>query len=401
MNEIEIFDICIIGGSIAGNYLGYLLQNSGLRIAIIEEHETIGKPLQCAGIVSMKLKSLIPIPEKIILNRVNKAKLVSPSGNYIILEGNEVPLVIDRIALDKYFYEKIKNSPLITYYLGEKFKHFKYIKKNHEKKILIQTSKRLIEAKMLVGCDGPRSMVSKILKVFYDVLPAVQIRIKGNFKEDEAAMYFNHAWNELFGWIVPEGKSIFRIGLASLKNVNRKFRRFLNMIKLDYDEKIDQQGGLIPFCRMDKIAFENVLLLGDAACQVKATTGGGIVMLVTAAKQAARCIAHCFKKQDFSKKTIKKFYEKPLKRLIGKDLRIHWIIREILRAFNSKDYDNFFEILKNNKIEKIISIYGDMDFPKSLFLKLMVNVSVLKFIFRFLLTHPQIILKIFKNMPFL
>ena len=77
MNEIEIFDICIIGGSIAGNYLGYLLQNSGLRIAIIEEHETIGKPLQCAGIVSMKLKSLIPIPEKIILNRVKRAKVAT------------------------------------------------------------------------------------------------------------------------------------------------------------------------------------------------------------------------------------------------------------------------------------------------------------------------------------
>ena len=80
MNEIEIFDICIIGGSIAGNYLGYLLQDSGLRIAIIEEHETIGEPLQCAGIVSMKLKSLIPIPEKIILNRVKKAKYFSASS---------------------------------------------------------------------------------------------------------------------------------------------------------------------------------------------------------------------------------------------------------------------------------------------------------------------------------
>jgi len=52
--NIEKFDICIVGASIAGNYLCYLLSTTNLKIAIIEEHKEIGLPLQCAGIISQK-----------------------------------------------------------------------------------------------------------------------------------------------------------------------------------------------------------------------------------------------------------------------------------------------------------------------------------------------------------
>ena len=57
--EISTFDVCIIGGSIAGNYLCYLLSNTKLKVAVIEEHMEVGLPLQCAGIVSQKLSRLI------------------------------------------------------------------------------------------------------------------------------------------------------------------------------------------------------------------------------------------------------------------------------------------------------------------------------------------------------
>ncbi|TFG00409.1 MAG: hypothetical protein EU542_08085, partial [Promethearchaeota archaeon] len=57
--QLEYYDICIIGASIAGNYLTFLLSDSKLRIAIIEEHKLIGHPFQCAGIVSKKLAHLI------------------------------------------------------------------------------------------------------------------------------------------------------------------------------------------------------------------------------------------------------------------------------------------------------------------------------------------------------
>ena len=392
----EHYDVCIVGASIAGNYLAYLLSKSNLRIVVLEDHKEIGLPFQCAGIISQKLSKLIELPKEIVLNRVNTAKLVNPSGNFIKLSGRERPYVIDRIKLDILFYNKIKNHPNVTYYLGERYKSFEYRIDDGKKYVMIETSKRKVIAKMLIGCDGPLTSVGKHLKVKNKVLYAAQIRIKGNFHENEAVMYFHPLWKQLFGWIVPEGNTVYRIGIASSKNVKRCFHIYLKKLDIDINNKIDQQGGIIPYGTMNKSAFENILLLGDAAGQVKATTGGGIIMLLTAAKYASNCVNLCFKNGNFSKRFIKKIYENPCLRAIGRELKLHFTIRLILENLSVKDFETFFKLIKENKIEHLISLYGDMDFPKALIIKLLRNRTVLSFMFKFFIKNPVIIFKIIK-----
>ncbi|MHA1233767.1 MAG: geranylgeranyl reductase family protein [Promethearchaeota archaeon] len=394
--SFEQYDVCIVGASISGNYLAYLLSKLNLRIVVLEDHKEIGLPFQCAGIISQKLSKLIDLPSEIVLNRVNTAKLVSPSGNFIKLSGNEHPYVINRIKLDTLFYNKVKNNSNVTYYLGERYKSFEYRIDDGKKYVIIETSKRNVIAKMLIGCDGPLSLVGKQLNVKNNVIFASQIRIKAKFSNHEAAMYFNHQWKQLFGWIVPEGNHIYRIGIASANNVNKSFKRFLNELSVDMKDKIDQQGGIIPYGVMNKLAFDNVLLLGDAAGQVKATTGGGIVMLLTAAKYASNCIHRCFEEENFSKRIIQKYYEKPCSQTIGRELKLHFIIRLILENFNENNFEIFFKIIKENKIEHLITFYGDMDFPKTLVFKLLRNRTVLGFMFKFFIKSPVLIFKILK-----
>jgi len=394
--NLATFDVCIIGASIAGNYLCYLLSNTNLKILVIEEHEEVGLPLQCAGIVSQKLSKLIDIPNEIILNRVNKAKIVGPSGTFIKLSGNEKPYIIDRIGLDRLIFKLVEQKENISYLFGEKFKSFSYIKENYQKFVLIETSKRKLKAKMLIGCDGPLSAVAKNLGVENENLYAIQIRIKDHFDENEAVMFFDKRWKELFGWIVPEGNDIYRIGMACSKNIAENFRVLLTNLKIDIKHKIDQQGGLVPFGLMNKLAFKNVLLLGDSACQVKATTGGGIIILLTAAKFAAYCIKQCFMYNKFSRKLIKKYYQYPCRITIGKELKIHYLIRAFLEKFSENDFEKVFQIIKTSEIENIISLYGDMDFPRALIFKIVKNPLFFPFLIKFLLKNPLVLTKIFR-----
>jgi len=390
--EVEDVDICIIGANIAGNYLSFLLRNSGLKIVVIEEHQEIGLPLQCAGIVSSKLSHLIDLPNHIVRNRVHVAKIVSPSGKMIKLRGQEHPYIIDRVALDRLFFEKNEDHESIIYYLGEKFNYFKYIVENNQKRVLIYTNKRILKSSVLVGCDGPLSSVGKGVGVKNNNLFATQIRIHAShFNQDEAAMYFDPKWKELFGWIVPEGDGVCRIGIASAINIGANLKTFLKRLNLDPDLKIDQQGGLIPYGMMNRVAFDNIILVGDAGCQVKATTGGGIIMLLTAAKYAAYSIIQSFKKNNFSKRHFRTFYQSSCLATIGKQLKIHYFIRMVFAHFSSKDYDIFFQILKSSNIEHIISFYGDMDFPKRLLFKMLRNSLVLKFLFKVLTKNPSLI----------
>ena len=392
--NFEKFDVIIIGASISGNYLASLLSKTNLTIAVIEEHKDIGLPFQCAGIVSQKLNQLIDLPKNIILNRVDTAKIVAPSGKFVKLRGNEKPYIIDRIALDRFFYEKAKENINITYFLGEKFKSLEYVKNEKQKWVLINTSKRKLAAKMLIGSDGPLSLVAKSFGIKNELIYAIQIRIKSKFKQNEASMFFNPKWKELFGWIVPEGSSnICRIGLASVKNIKENFEIFLKRLDINFSEKIDQQGGIIPYGIMNKSAFDNVLLLGDSAGQVKATTGGGIIMLLISGKFAAHCVRRCFRINKYSKKIIRKYYEKPCLTVVGKELNLHHYIRKIFEKCTNTDFETLFQIIKTNKIEKLIFLYGDMDFPRSLFIKLSRNYLVIKFLLNFVRKNPSFIIE--------
>jgi digeranylgeranylglycerophospholipid reductase len=390
----EEFDVCIIGASIAGNYLSYLLSNVALKIAIIEEHEDIGLPLQCAGIISQKISKLINLPDKVIKNRVQIAKLVSPTGISIELSGNETPFIIDRVLLDKHFFTLAKTNDNLRFYLGERVKSLSINKKALNHSITITTSRRILKAKLLVGCDGPISFVGNFLNIRNKLLYATQIRIKANFSENKAVLIFNPRWKELFGWIVPEGNRIFRIGIACLSQIRENFMILLENLNINYHDKIDQQGGLIPYGMMNNCAFDNIILLGDAAGQVKATTGGGIVMLITAAKIASKCIKKAFTAKDFSKKFLKNHYELPCKKSIGRELRIHFIIRKILELFDKNDFDSFFTLVKEYHIEKIISIYGDMDFPRKLVIQMLKNPIIIKFLLKFIIRKPILLAKL-------
>ena len=393
-SDSDFFDVVIIGASIAGNYLAYLLSRFHMRVLIIEEHSEIGLPLQCAGIISKKLTHLIELPSNLIYNRVKIARLVSPSGSSIKLSGNEEPYIIDRIGLDRLFYERVKNNKNIKYLLGEKFKSFDYIVHEEKQIIELKTSSKSFKTQILIGCDGPLSTVAKKLNNTNDLLYAFQVRIKADFNENEASMYFHQHWKELFGWIVPEGNHVYRIGIASKKNPSKAFRRFTKLIGINQNDAIERLGGLIPYGMMKKCAFDNVLLLGDAACQVKATTGGGIVMLLTAAKFAAICVKKCLEIGNSSRKFIQRNYENPLRATIGKQLKIHYIIRKLLENLTVQEFETLFRIIKSNKIEKLISLYGDMDFPKDLAYGMLKNWLFQKFIIKLGLKHPTLIVKI-------
>lgn len=387
-DSVEEFDICIVGASIAGNYLSHLLSKTDLKVVIIEEHEDIGLPLQCAGIISQKISKLISLPNKIIKNRVQIAKLVSPTGNSIELSGNETPFIIDRVLLDRHFYALAKTNDNLRFYLGERVKSLSINKETPNQSITITTSRRILKAKLLVGCDGPISFVGNFLNIRNKLLYATQIRIKAQFSENKAVLIFNPRWKELFGWIVPEGDKIFRIGIACSSQIRENFMFLLESLNINYQDRIDQQGGLIPYGMMNNCAFDNIILLGDAAGQVKATTGGGIVMLITAAKIASKCIQKAFNAKDFSKKFLKNHYELPCKKSIGRELKIHFLIRKILELFDKNDFDSFFKIVKEYQIEKIISVYGDMDFPRELVNKMLKNPIIIKFLLKFIIRKP-------------
>lgn len=351
--------VSIIGAGPAGNYLAYLLAKEGLNVDVYEEHKKIGSPIQCTGIVTDSISKIIKLDEKCIINKIKKYKIYSPSGKSIEFKLKNPDIILSREKFDKSLAELAKKHGA-KYFLNHKFVDYKH------KVITLKNNEKYLNKReeILVGADGPFSSVAKLINVKNKFITGIQGRFKTELEKDTAEIYLGYGE---FAWIVPESKSIARIGLCSRENSKEIFEKFIKSLnrKLKF---IEYQSGLIPIYNPGlKSQEDNIFLLGDAASQVKATTYGGIIPGLIAAQKLKDSIAK------------NKNYDKLWKETIGKELNYSLRIRNILNKFTHKEYNELFEILSKKRAKNIIENL-DRDHPSKLILKLaIIQPRLLKF----------------------
>ncbi len=390
-------DVCIIGGNLAGSYLAYLLASEGVKVLIVEQNKHPGLPMQCAGIVSQRFTNIVEIDPSIIINRVDTAWLISENGKRVSVSIQDHPYIIDRVKLDQSFFQKALQSGA-QFLLQEKFIDLdKTLDAVH-----IHTNKRKITAKILVGCDGPLSKVAKLHNIHHKWIPAKQIRVPYDHPYNSVEMYFKSCWKNLFGWVIPEGNGICRIGLGCHHNLKQTFDAFLDEIGVNREDIIEYLGGQIVLSYPRQIAFNRVILLGDAAGMVKATTGGGINTLLKASSHAKNAILRSLKTNDFSSKVFITHYQKS--RGIRKSKRniiLHYLVRILLLFFTQVDYEESFNILNQPITRELLLRHGDMDFPAKLILKMALRtdlwVYIIKYILRIIKKIPDFLRELVKN----
>lgn len=121
-------------------------------------------------------------------------------------------------------------------------------------------------------------------------------------------------------------------------------------------------ASIIPISRRRRTVIGNVMLVGDAAGQTKATTGGGIIFGMSCANVAVESIS-----RNIERGTPLTYYESAWRRRYGLDLKMH----DLLHTFYSDFGGSFSRIIGMGSrlgIDRFFSTYGDMDSP-SLMLK--------------------------------
>ncbi len=347
--------INIIGAGPAGLYTAFLLAKQGKEVNVFEEHSIVGKPVQCTGITTSHLKNFIEIKKGFLVNRVNTARVYS-SKNFIDFKLKEENIIIDRTKFDQYLAEKAENAGA-NIFLKHKFIGYK------KDEIVIKENNKIkkIKTKILIGADGPLSKVSKIInKNKINFWTGLQATVKINTPKNIFETHLGSIAPEFFAWLVPENNKTARVGLATKKNINICFNKFLKLKNIKQKDIIERQAGIIPLYNPKlKIKENNIFLVGDAATQVKATTGGGLIPSLSSAKILANSI---IKNKD---------YEKEFKKNIGRELFISLKIRNILNKFTDKDYNRLIELCKNKKIKIIIENH-DREYPSKFMVKLLI-----------------------------
>jgi len=351
-----IYDIIIVGAGPVGCKVGELTARRGSKVLILEEHPEIGKPVQCAGLVSHRIFELSKASRKVVVNKVRKARFCC-SNNYIELKSKKNVYVIDRGKFDKEMAKKAKSAD-VKIKTSTRFLSYK-----REKLLKVKTNKGIFQTKLLVGADGPNSTVAKTarIKLPDNKLVGVQTTIKSHYDSNTVELWFDSDISpEFFGWVIPENKNWARVGLATNKNVvkcldNFFLKRFNRKIKC---KKI--LAGTIRYGLIDNSVSNRILLVGDATSQVKPLSGGGLIYGLIGAKIAAKACIKSLKEENYRKEFLKENYDDLWKEKLAWPIRKGLIMSKIIHSFNDDQLGLLFSLIKNGKLTKLLE-FTDMD----------------------------------------
>ena len=365
-----MLDALVIGAGPSGSRTAWNLAKAGYSTALIEEHERVGEPCQCAGLITPRTFDYLGY-KRPILQEMNGARLWGPNDSFLDFQAPETKaLVIDRPDLDRSIANKAVEAGVD---LREGHRYLTHSKSENGISATIQSKNGKIELKtrLLIGSDGPASRVARDagLSSKREVLAAFGADVEGYQGKDNHVDLFvgSELAPRFFGWGIPTGPNEGRIGMATVlpdrpKNFFRDYFHKGAPSKLLGGAKIvNRVSGLIPFGTRDPSYADNVLLTGDAAGMAKPTSGGGIYSGLISADAAFEIADKAFQKEKLDSKTLSP-YQSLLKQRIGGELTKGHHLRRAFLSLTDDQLSEIISILGEPKVKEAIEKTGDLDY---------------------------------------
>ncbi len=283
----------IVGAGPAGATTARYTAMRGLSVLVLERRKKVGVPVQCGEYVAHNvevraifpkvrgLEDLMGAPYSVKQIDTSVTRIVSPKGRTYDLAFKG--FTVDRTAMDQAIVAQaieegatIKTDVTVNGVRGAK----------------VETTKGVFEAKLIVGADGPMSVVAKAAGLERPVAaPAMSASIAGDFS-DITEMHFGNVAPGGYAWIIPKGKSA-NVGVGV-------WPRYKGNLKILYDTFLRKlgltqtraTGGYVPLeGPLHRTVKSNVILVGDAAGHVMPPNGGGINVAMICGRIAGETIA--------------------------------------------------------------------------------------------------------------
>lgn len=348
-------DVVVAGGSLSGFISAREISKEGHSVTVIEEHDKIGEPEKCDGLVSIDaLSSLGIIPnKKTIQNKIIGARFFSPSGKLLDIDSSNLDIVVlNRKKFDIELCDNAMNDDTVV----EKSTRF-INSRLHDDEIIINTSQNQYRCKYFVDAMGISSLMKKQK---FGVLQAAKYIIKADwFEPNKVDLYFNQSLSPgFFTWVIPIHENLAKVGIAGYGiNSFHNLDYFLKDRECTIMKKI--ACPIIVSGPIDHFINNNVISVGDSAGQTKPSTAGGIYSGGIAGLFAGQSIHKSLEtKQDFLFD-----YERKWSNMFSSEFTSTRLFRKIFNRLENKQLDNIFDILSSSSdFQDSINKIGDFDF---------------------------------------
>ena len=365
----RLYDVVVVGAGPAGNICAYLTAKAGLSTLVLEEHEQAGLFVNCTGIIGVEAFEKLNLPSEPILSSLQRITFYAPSGSCFRYDpGKPLAHVVSRRQFDQELADLASSE-------GAEFRygvHVRLLQNNIDAVELRahEEDPEPIRAKIVVLATGFGSnLATQVgLQSPKEIVYGAQAEVEMEDLEDVEIYLGRRIAPEAFAWVVPLGPGIARVGLIASKEAPTYFQELLRHPRIQSRLKTEKPRMLlspVPTKPIERSFTDRILVVGEAAGQVKTTTQGGIYYGMLCASLAAETIQQAFGQGDFRARTLR-FYETAWRQTIEPELKAGLSLRELFAQLSDAQIDALVELGTREDIISLVRRLAQFDWHRQL-----------------------------------
>jgi digeranylgeranylglycerophospholipid reductase len=381
-------DVVVIGAGPAGSTTARLLAERGYDVVVLEEHDEVGAPVHCTGLLGAEAFAEFDLPRSLILAEAGVARFWGANGRSVPLRSERVnATVIDRAALDRYL-ASAASAAGVEVRCGRRVEHIAVTASGV--RVDVRGLDVPLTARAVVVACGASYRFHRLLglglpEVF---LQSAQVETRFPDMPEIEVQFGREVAPSGFAWMVPlrrGGDAYARIGLMSETRSRERFASFISSL----GRRAGIEPGSIPAPRRKMLPLgpvrrsfgDRVVAVGDAAGLVKPTTGGGIYYGMLSGVFAADVLADALGRDRLEARALR-HYEARWRQRLGQEIRVGLAFRSIATRLSDESIDELIDLAQGDVVAPLIEQTASFNWHRKAAIALLGNPSVRRIVFR-------------------
>ena len=351
-------DVAIIGGGPGGLSAARRLAAGGWSVTVFEEHERIGSPVHCTGVLAEDVIASMDLPGEAVLNPLSTVRFVAPAGHsFDYTTATTEAVVIDRAVFDSALADRamLAGAEIVR---GQRVTSVDPSTDGVD--VTLADGGHLRARVVVLACGANYAFQKRLgLGMPSTFLQSAQLELPADRPGDVEIHFGSEIAPKGFAWAVPvrrrEG-TFARIGVMADGDAGVYFAKMLARVasRGAWPSPIPSRGG--GCCRSASVKrsyADRVLAVGDAAGLVKPTTGGGIYYSVVSGEIAAEVLSSRLATNDLSAAAMQE-YESRWRGRFQSEFTAQLALRFVAQRMRDTDIDALFALATTDGILPLV-----------------------------------------------